>query len=82
MREREYDIITIGGGLGGSAFAKAMADHGAHVLLLERERQFTDRVRGEVIWPWGVAELKELGLVDLLSGCARKMLRSLCILLT
>jgi menaquinone-9 beta-reductase len=73
MREREYDIITIGGGLGGSAFAKAMAGYGARVLVLERERQFSDRVRGEVIWPWGAAELRELGLVELLSGCVRKM---------
>ena len=26
-----YDIITVGGGLGGSALAKAMAEHGARV---------------------------------------------------
>ena len=32
-----YDIITIGGGLGGSTLAKAMAEHGARVLVLERE---------------------------------------------
>jgi choline dehydrogenase-like flavoprotein len=49
MHQREYDNITIGGGLGGAAFAKAMADHGARVLVLERERQFSDRVRGEAI---------------------------------
>ena len=73
MSEREYDIITIGGGLGGTAFAKAMADRGVQVLVTERERRFSDRIRGEAIWPWGVAELTELGLFELLGGCARKM---------
>ena len=61
-----YDIITVGGGLGGAALAKAMAAHGARVLVLEREQQFKDRVRGEQMHPWGVAEAKELGLYELL----------------
>jgi 2-polyprenyl-6-methoxyphenol hydroxylase-like FAD-dependent oxidoreductase len=62
----EYDIIIIGGGLGGAALAKAMAEHGARILVLERERRFKDRVRGEGMWPWGVAELKELGVYQVL----------------
>jgi menaquinone-9 beta-reductase len=66
MPEHDYDIITVGGGLGGSALAKAMAEHSKRVLVLEREREFKDRVRGEWIAPWGVAEAKELGLFDLL----------------
>jgi choline dehydrogenase-like flavoprotein len=33
----QYDIITIGGGLGGAPLAKAMAERGARVLVLERE---------------------------------------------
>ncbi len=49
-----YDIITVGGGLGGSALAKVMAEHGARVLVLEREQQFKDRIRGELMLPWGV----------------------------
>lgn len=64
--QQTYDIITVGGGLGGAALAKAMAEHGAKVLVLERERQFRDRVRGEVIVPWGVAEAKTLGVYPLL----------------
>ena len=51
-----YDIITVGGGLGGASLAKAMAEHGAKVLVLERETQFKDRVRGEGMMPWGVAD--------------------------
>ena len=61
-----YDIIVVGGGLGGATLAKAMAEHGARVLVLERERRFKDRVRGEATWPWGVAELKQLGVYQVL----------------
>lgn len=64
MADASYDMITIGGGLAGSALAKAMAEHGARVLVLERERAFKDRVRGEAIMPWGVAEARELGIYD------------------
>jgi menaquinone-9 beta-reductase len=60
----QYDIITIGGGLGSSALAKSMAERGYRVLLLERERQFKDRVRGEYMSPWGVSEARELGIYD------------------
>jgi 2-polyprenyl-6-methoxyphenol hydroxylase-like FAD-dependent oxidoreductase len=61
-----YDIIIIGGGLGGSTLAKAMAEHGARVLVLECQKRFKDRVRGEVMVPWGVAEVRELGIDGLL----------------
>ena len=63
-----YDIIIIGGGVGGSAFAKAMAEAGAQVLVLERETQFRDRVRGEAIMPWGVVEAVELGIRDVIAS--------------
>src|SRR6266851_4193703 len=60
----DYDIVTVGGGIGGSAIAKAMAEHGKSVLVLERETSFKDRVRGEWMAPWGAAETKKLGLYD------------------
>src|SRR5687767_12040791 len=59
-----YDIIAIGGGLGSAALAKSMAEHGRRVLVLERERQFRDRVRGEYMSPWGVSEARELGIYE------------------
>jgi 2-polyprenyl-6-methoxyphenol hydroxylase-like FAD-dependent oxidoreductase len=62
----QYDIVTIGGGLGGAALAKVMAERGYRVLVVERETEFKDRVRGEWIAPWGVAEAKELGVYDTL----------------
>ena len=66
MANYDYDIITVGGGLGGAALATVMAKHGARVLVLERQVKFKDRVRGEAIHPWGVAELKALGIFELL----------------
>jgi 2-polyprenyl-6-methoxyphenol hydroxylase-like FAD-dependent oxidoreductase len=70
-----YDIVAVGGGLGGAALAKAMAERGARVLVVERERQFRDRVRGEVMSPWGVAEARALGVCDLLSESCGHTLR-------
>jgi 2-polyprenyl-6-methoxyphenol hydroxylase-like FAD-dependent oxidoreductase len=61
-----FDIVTVGGGIAASALAKAMAEGGAKVLVLEREKQFKDRVRGEGVVPWGVAEGNQLGICGLL----------------
>jgi 2-polyprenyl-6-methoxyphenol hydroxylase-like FAD-dependent oxidoreductase len=71
-----FDIITVGGGLGASALAKAMADRGARVLVVEREREFRDRVRGEALAPWGAAELATLGLLDAVGPAITDELRT------
>lgn len=69
-----YDIITIGGGLGGAALARSMAERGANVLVLERETEFKDRVRGEGMAPWGCADARELGIYDLLkAACGHEL---------
>lgn len=69
-----YDLVVVGGGLGGSSLAAAIAKQGARVLLLEREERFKDRVRGECIMPWGVAEATQLGVLDLLRDrCAHEL---------
>jgi 2-polyprenyl-6-methoxyphenol hydroxylase-like FAD-dependent oxidoreductase len=60
----DYDVVIVGGGLAGAALAKGMAERGARVLVVEREREFRDRVRGEALAPWGAAELETLGLLD------------------
>jgi menaquinone-9 beta-reductase len=74
MGSLPYDVVTIGGGLAASAFAAAMAKSGVRVLILEKETQFKDRVRGEFIAPWGVAEVRKLGLEDvLLASCGRHL---------
>ena len=63
-----YDLIIIGGGIGGSALATVMARAGRSVLVLERTEVFEDQVRGEWIAPWGVTEVRRVGLLDLLIG--------------
>jgi len=69
----DYDVITVGGGLGGAALAKVLAENGLRVLVTERERTFKDRIRGEFLAPWGVAEAQKLGLYDLLmETCAHE----------
>jgi len=58
----EYDLIVIGGGIGGASVSRCVAGAGARVLVLERETAFRDRVRGDMVYPWGVAEARRLGL--------------------
>jgi menaquinone-9 beta-reductase len=69
----DYDVITVGGGLGGAALAKVLAEKGLRVLVTEREDKFKDRIRGETMAPWGVAETQKLGLYNrLLEICAHE----------
>lgn len=63
---QSVDLIIVGGGIAGSATAAVMARQGWSVLLLERTERFEDRVRGEWIAPWGVAETRRLGLYETL----------------
>lgn len=69
MPAHDYDMIVAGGGLGGSALAKVMAYAGARVLVLEQEARFKDRIRGEFLPPWGVAEARRLDLEHTLQTC-------------
>ena len=48
--------------MGGSALATVMVSAGVRTLVLEAEESFRDRVRGEAVMPWGVAEARLLGL--------------------
>jgi 2-polyprenyl-6-methoxyphenol hydroxylase-like FAD-dependent oxidoreductase len=67
-----YDLITIGGGIAAASLARAMAEKGSHVLVLERETEFKDRIRGEALLPWGVDEARKLGIYDLLRTCGHE----------
>lgn len=70
----EYEVIVVGGGVGGSALAYRLATAGVRVLVLEQSRSFRDRVRGDVMYPWGVAAARTMGLLKLmLDGGARHL---------
>lgn len=56
----------VGGGIAGSALGARLAREGVRVLILEKTTEFVDRVRGEAMLPWGVAELRRIGLYDVL----------------
>jgi 2-polyprenyl-6-methoxyphenol hydroxylase-like FAD-dependent oxidoreductase len=61
-----FDLVIIGGGIAGNAVAAVMARAGRAVLVLERSTAYRDRVRGEAIHAWGVAEAQRLGLHEAL----------------
>jgi 2-polyprenyl-6-methoxyphenol hydroxylase-like FAD-dependent oxidoreductase len=60
------DTVIIGGGIAGNALATVLARAGKAVLVLERSTAYQDRVRGEYLQPWGVAEARRLGLHEVL----------------
>ena len=64
--EQSREVVIVGGGIAGSALAAVLSRQGLPVTVLERELAPVDRVRGEYAPPWGVSELKRLGLLDCL----------------
>src|SRR6478752_7195844 len=62
MTDRPFDVIIAGGGFAGSALGGVLARGGLNIAIVERERAFRDRIRGEFTWPWGRAEIDRLGL--------------------
>ncbi len=63
---KRLDVVIVGGGIAGSALATVLARDGYEVLVLERQTTYRDKVRGEALCCWGVAELLRLDLEKLL----------------
>ena len=62
MGAHQPDVVVVGAGVAGASIAAVLARGGIEVLLLERQREYRDRVRGEYMAPWGVVEARALGL--------------------
>ena len=70
--DESFDVIVVGGGLGGASAASVLARAGLDVLVLERETVFRDRVRGEWLAAWGALELDAMGLRTVAARAARE----------
>jgi 2-polyprenyl-6-methoxyphenol hydroxylase-like FAD-dependent oxidoreductase len=73
--ETNYDLVIIGGGIGGSALATVMQRAGRSCLVLERTTEYPDRTKGEWIAPWGVAEALQLDLLDVIARARGHFIR-------
>lgn len=63
---RQCDVAIVGAGIAGSSLATSLARAGLDVVVLEASNEYVDRVRGESLVPWGVAEARQLGVEQVL----------------
>jgi 2-polyprenyl-6-methoxyphenol hydroxylase-like FAD-dependent oxidoreductase len=69
------DVAIVGGGVAGASLGAALAQAGLDVTIIEREARFRDRVRGEGIHAYGVAEAERLGLLPAILAAGGTPLR-------
>ncbi|KAM3929342.1 squalene monooxygenase [Leptodactylus fuscus] len=62
------DVIIVGSGVLGSAFAAVLSRDGRRVAVIERDLKEPDRIVGELLQPGGYQALKDLGLGDAVEG--------------
>ena len=70
-----FDVVVVGAGIAGSALACVLASSGVSVLVLERQTEYHDHVRGEYMQPWGAAEMLRMGLDGVLTDAGGGWLR-------
>ena len=79
MSTSSYDVVVVGAGIAGPAFAYALSSRTAEkrqslglpplrIALLERSLAEPDRIVGELLQPGGVAALEKIGMRDCLDG--------------
>ena len=59
---KSSEVVVVGGGPGGSAAALMLARRGHDVTLLDRASFPRDKVCGEGLMPYGVGELRQVGI--------------------
>jgi flavin-dependent dehydrogenase len=47
MPKSNPDVVIVGAGIAGASLATVLARSGIEVVVLERQREYRDRVRGE-----------------------------------
>ncbi|HEX9177306.1 MAG TPA: NAD(P)/FAD-dependent oxidoreductase [Mycobacterium sp.] len=62
--ENHYDVIVVGGRVGGAATAMLLARAGLRVLVIEAARQGTDTLSTHALMRGGVTQLHRWGLLD------------------
>lgn len=62
------DVVIVGSGVLGSAFAAVLSRDGRRVAVIERDLKEPDRIVGELLQPGGYQALKDLGLGDAVEG--------------
>lgn len=74
---KQPEVVIVGGGIAGASLAVVLARAGRDVVVLERQQDYRDRVRGEYLANWGVIEARELGLEEILRSvdCATARFR-------
>jgi len=72
---KQHDLVIVGGGIAGGTLATVMSRAGASVLLLERQSEYHDQVRGEILWPWGVRLARQLRVEQLLLEAGAQVIR-------
>jgi len=73
-----WDIIVVGGGIAGCAFAHEQGRQGRRTLLIERDLAQPDRIIGELLQPGGYLALKRLGLESCLDGIEAQRVHGYC----
>ncbi len=53
LRANNPDVVVVGAGVAGASIGAVLARGGIEVLLLDRQSEYRDRVRGEFMAPWG-----------------------------
>ena len=73
-----WDLVIVGAGVAGAAFAFEQGRQGRHVLVVERDLRQPDRIVGELLQPGGYMALKRLGLAHTLEGIDAQKVRGYC----